>query len=123
MPGTIIVLARSVYSASTAGLYYNYMEAEVLFILVDLVYCRDNHHNVYRPRSARTGLEVLTSLCVRVSGGIWTTPSTAGGCNRSRFGFIFQAMAAFALAPAAPIPTLVFCLHWYSSNSSSNAKG
>ena len=109
MPGTIIVLARSVYSASTAGLYYNYMEAEVLFILVDLVYCRDNHHNVYRPRSARTGLEVLTSLCVRVSGGIWTIPSTAGGCNRSRFGFIFQTMAAFALAPAAPIPTPVFC--------------
>ena len=26
-------------------------EAEVLFILVCLVYCRDNHHNVYRLRA------------------------------------------------------------------------
>ena len=73
------------------------------------MYCRDNHHNVYRPRSARTGLEVLTSLCVRVSGGIWTIPSTAGGCNGSRFGFIFLTLAAFALVPAAPRPTPVFC--------------
>ena len=83
--------------------------AEVLFILVYPVYCRDNHHNAYRPRSARTGLEVLTSLCVRVSGGIWTIPSTAGGYSRSRFGSIFQTLAAFTLAPAAPIPTPVFC--------------
>ena len=48
------------------------MGAEVLLILVDLVYCRANHHNVYRLRHVGLGSRTR-SLCkqwdVRMAAG------------------------------------------------------
>jgi hypothetical protein len=54
------------------------MGAEVLLILVDLVYCRANHHNVYRLRHVGLGSRTR-SLCKQ-----WDVRMAAGSRLSSR---------------------------------------